>query len=393
MVWATRFELATSQSRTARATNCATPRCFYLITIFLISFVFNDIFPKTPINKPQSVKINIMKEDSQSKPIQPLLLAGLLLVYFLLCSQFLLKPVSNTEASNYLNFFQLTPTGQPVDYPRHNFLPLNLYFGPLKLWTQVFGYGLAPIRSFSVFCGAFVILIFFLILKNKLNVRNILSFIAILTLNPLFIHFSTNFDSTMALLLVITVLYSGIILLYRLKLKSLISFRRRRLIINWRSFVLKDTPPSRTKTIFSLATSILAITLIVGTLLIGLKQDISLRKLFIAIYQSKIIANSTKSNSQPNQQNTPVLVDQQYSSHLIVENILVARELGKDPLPIYWSISINSIEKQFKDQRGFWLLGSQKQTTSILSNQVQEYHETEFIAFDNFYARYFVTEK
>ena len=334
-----------------------------------------------------------MKENSQPKPAQPLLLAGLLLVYFLLCSQFLLKPVSNTEASNYLNFFQLTPTGQPVDYPRHNFLPLNLYFGPLKLWTQIFGYGLTPIRSFSVFCGAFVILIFFLILKNKLNVRNMLSFISILTLNPLFIYFSTNFDSTMALLLVTTVFYSGIILLYRLKLKSLISFRRRRLIVNWRSFILKDAPPSRTKTIFSLATSILAITLIIGTLLIGLEQDTSLRKLFVAIYQSKIATNSTKSNSQPNQQNIPVLVDQQYSSNLIVENILVARELGKDPLPIYWGISINSIEKQFKDQRGFWLLGNQKQTTSILSNQVQEYHEAEFIAFDNFYARYFVTEK
>ena len=220
-----------------------------------------------------------------------------------------------------------------------------------------------------------------------------LSFISILTLNPLFIHFSTNFDSTMALLLVTTVLYSGIILLYRLKLKSLISFRCRRLIVNWRSFILKDTPPSRTKTIFSLATSILAITLIIGTLLIGLKQDISLRKLFIAMYQSKIIANSTKSNSQPNQQNVPVLVDQQYSSNLIVENILVASELGKDPLPIYWSVSINSIEKQFKDQRGFWLLGNQKQTTSILRNQVQTYHEAEFIAFDNYSARYFVTEK
>ena len=345
------------------------------------------------INKPQSVKINRMKEDSQPKPIQPLLLAGLLLVYFLLCSQFLLKPVSNTEASNYLNFFQLTPTGQSVDYPRHNLLPLSLYFGPLKLWTQIFGYGLAPIRSFSVFCGAFVILIFFFLLKNKLNVRNMLSFIAILTLNPLFIHFSTNFDSTMALLLVITVLYSGIAVLYHLKLKSLISFRRRRLIINWRSFILKDTPPSRTKIIFSLATSILAITLIVGTLLIGLKQDISLRKLFIAMYQSKIIENSANNNSRINQQNIPVLVDQQYSSDLIVENILVARELGKDPLPIYWGISINSIEKQFKDQQGFWLLGSQKQATSTLSNQVQTYHEAEFIAFDNFYARYFVTEK
>ena len=32
VVWATRFELATSQSRTARATNCATPRYVYLIT-------------------------------------------------------------------------------------------------------------------------------------------------------------------------------------------------------------------------------------------------------------------------------------------------------------------------------------------------------------------------
>lgn len=197
----------------------------------------------------------------------------------------------------------------------------------------------------------------------------------------------------MALLLVITVLYSGIILLYRLKLKSLISFRCRRLIVNWRSFILKDAPPSRTKTIFSLATSILAIALIIGTLLIGLKQDTSLRKLFIAIYQSKITTNSANNNSQPNQQNVPVLVDKQYSSNLIVENILVARELGKDPLPIYWSVSINSIEKQFKDQRGFWLLGNQKQTTSILSNQVQEYHEAEFIAFDNFYAKYFVTEK
>ena len=111
------------------------------------------------------------------------------------------------------------------------------------------------------------------------------------------------------------------------------------------------------------------------------------------MYQSKITTNSTKSNSQPNQQNTPVLVDQQYSSNLIVENILVASELGKDPLPIYWSVSINSIEKQFKDQRGFWLLGNQKQTTSILRNQVQTYHEAEFIAFDNYSARYFVTEK
>ena len=175
-----------------------------------------------------------MKQKPHLKISHFLSLTGPLLIYFLLCSQFILKQVSNTEAANYLGFFQVPTSGQALVRPHHNFFPQNIYFSSLSFWTQIFGNTLTSVRSFSVFCGAGIILILFFILRNKLDTKNTFSIISISILNPVFIYFATEFDSVMALLLGMSIIYSAILLLYRLKLKELISFRHRRHLINWR---------------------------------------------------------------------------------------------------------------------------------------------------------------
>mgnify|MGYP000895212092 CR=1 FL=1 len=189
------------------------------------------------------------------------------------------------------------------------------------------------------------------------------------------------------------ILYAGLFLLYNVKLKDLISFKKRRPLINWRAVFPSVSSRSRAQITFSLFSSLAAIALIVSTLLIGLKQDTTLRKTFIAIYQLKIVENSAQNNNQSNQQNIPIIVDQHYSSSLIVENILVAKDLKKEPLSIHWGFSIGFIKKQLKDQQGFWLLSSQNQSSSSLKEQLSNYQETDFINFDHYSARYFVTQK
>ena len=334
-----------------------------------------------------------MKNNSSSRATRLLPLFALLLIYLMLCAQSIIRPVASSEASNYLNFFQLSTTGEPVSSSRHSLFTQDLYFATLSPWTNFFGSSLTSIRSFSVFCGAFIIFILFFILRGKLGTKRTLPLISIFVLNPLFIYLATSFDSHIVLLFVLFVLYAGLYFLYNVKLKDLISFRKRRPLINWRVDLPSDTSRSRAQTIFSLSSFLVAIALIVSTLLIGLKQDITLRKTFIAIYQSKTVENSVQNNSQSNQQKIPIIVDQHYSSSLVVENILVARELKKEPLSIYWGFSIDSIKKQLKDQQGFWLLSSQNQSSSSLKEQLSNYHETEFINFDHYSARYFVTQK
>lgn len=338
-----------------------------------------------------------MKKDSSSRVTQLLPLFALLLVYLMLCVQFITKPVANSEASNYLHFFQLSPTGESLSTPRHKLITQEVYFGPLSLWTTFFGSSLTSIRSFSVFCGAFIIFIFFFIFRNKLNTKKILSFISILTLNPLFIYFATSFDSSMELLLVLSIFYTGLFLLYRAKLKDLISFRYRRHLINWRALVLDSPTKTKSQTIFLLSTSLLAIALIIGTLLVGLKQDTSFRKILTAIYQSENIAtppiHPNKSNEQSNQQKSPLIVDQYYSSSLIVENLLVAKELGKTPLPFYWSFSLSSLEQQLKNPQDFWFLSKKDQSSSDLQKQFSKYRESESIKIDHYSVKHFVTER
>jgi len=338
-----------------------------------------------------------MKNNSSSRAARLLPLFALLLIYLMLCAQSIIRPIANSEASNYLNFFQLSSAGETVSFSRHSLFIQDFYFATLSPWTNFFGSSLTSIRSFSVFCGAFIIFILFFILffilRSKLDTKRTLPLISIFVLNPLFVHLATSFDSHIVLLLMLFVLYVGLYLLYNIKLKDLISFRKRRPLINWRAVFPSVSSRSRAQTIFSLFSFLVAIVLIISTLLIGLKQDTTLRKTFIAIYQSKIVENSAQNNSQSNQQNIPIIVDQHYSSSLIVENILVARELKKEPLSIHWGFSIGSIKKQLKDQQGFWLLSSQNQSSSSLKEQLSNYQETEFINFDHHSARYFVTEK
>lgn len=334
-----------------------------------------------------------MKNNSSSRAARLLPLFALLLIYLILCAQSIIRPVASSEASIYLNFFQLSSTGEPTSPLRHSLLIQDFYFAPLSLWTNFFGSSLTSIRSFSVFCGAFIIFILFFILRSKLSTKRTLPLISIFVLNPLFVHLATSFDSAITLLFVLFILHAGLYFLYNVKLKDLISFRKRRPLINWRADLPSDTSRSRAQTIFSLSSFLVAIALIISTLLIGLKQDTTLRKTFIAIYQSKIAENSVQNNSQSNQRNTPIIVDQQYSSSLVVENILVAKDLKKEPLSIHWGFSIDSIKKQFKDQQGFWLLSGQNQLSSNLQEQLSNYHETEFINFDHYSARYFVTQK
>lgn len=353
-----------------------------------------------------------MKQKSHLKISHFLSLTGLLLIYFLLCSQFILKQVSNTEAANYLGFFQVPASGQALARPHHNFFPQNIYFSLLSFWTQIFGNTFTSVRSFSVFCGAFIILILFFILKNKLDTKNTFSIISISVLNPIFIYFATEFDSVMALLLSMSIIYSAILLLYQLKLKELISFRHRRHLINWRSIILEGAPPSRAKTFFTLISSIFAIIIVISTLLVGLKQDVSIRKIFTAIYQSD--RSEQVETFQPNQANqseksTPaVYIAQTPSTSIYVENLLVAKELNKAPITLSWqdaldrSIGTKNLPVKFwivsfKDQqiddvqKSFSSQNSSK-TESVKKDQAL-YQEIESLKIDDISARYFKITK
>ena len=359
-----------------------------------------------------------MKQKSHLKFSHFLSLAGLLLIYFLLCSQFILKQVSNTEAANYLGFFQVPTSGQALVRPHHNFFPQNIYFSSLSFWTQIFGNTLTSVRSFSVFFGAGIILILFFILKNKLDTKNTFSIISISVLNPIFIYFATDFDSVMALLLGMSIIYSIILLLYQLKLKELISFRHRRHLINWRAIILERTPPSRAKTLFTLVSSILAVVFIVSTLLVGLKQDLSIRKIFAAIYQSDHsgqveISQSSQANqsSQASQseKSTPVVyITQTPSKSIYVENLLVAKELNKVPLSLSWQDALDkSIDTKNLPVK-FWIVSLKGQqiddVQKFLSSQnfsktesekkdLAFYQEIESLKFDDISAKYFKITK
>lgn len=365
-----------------------------------------------------------MKQKSHLKISHFLLLTGLLLIYFLLCSQFILKQVSNTEAANYLGFFQVPTSGQALVSPHHNFFSQNIYFSSLSFWTQIFGNTLTSVRSFSVFCGAGIILILFFILKNKLDTKNTFSIISISTLNPIFIYFATEFDSVMVLLLGMSIIYSAILLLYRLKLKELISFRHRRHLINWRSIILESAPPSRAKTFFTLISSIFAIIIIISTLLVGLKQDVSIRKIFTAIYQSDRSeqvevsqpsqANQSNQVNQSNQANqseksTPaVYVTQTPSASIYVENLLVAKELNKTPITLSWqdvldrSIGTKNLPTKFwivsfKDQQiddiQKFLPSQNSSKTESEKKDLALYQEIESLKFDDISAKYFKNTK
>ena len=201
----------------------------------------------------------------------------------------------------------------------------------------------------------------------------------------------------MELLLVLSIFYTGLFLLYRAKLKDLISFRHRRHLINWRALVLDSPTKTKSQTIFLLSTSFLAIALIISTLLVGLKQDTSFRKILTAIYQSEntstLLIHPNESNEQSNQQKSPLIVDQYYSSSLIVENLLVAKELGKIPLPFYWSFSLSSLEQQLKNPQDFWFLSEKDQSSPDFQKQFSRYRESESIKIDHYSVKHFVTER
>ena len=353
-----------------------------------------------------------MKQKPYLKISHFLSLAGLLLIYFLLCSQFILKQVSNTEAANYLGFFQVPASGQALVRPHHNFFPQNIYFSSLSFWTQIFGNTLTSVRSFSVFCGAFIILILFFILKNKLDAKNTFSIISISVLNPVFIYFATEFDSIMALLLGMSIIYSAILLLYRLKLKELISFRHRRHLINWRSIILESTPPSRAKTFFTLISSIFAIIIIISTLLVGLKQDVSIRKIFTAIYQSdrsEQVESSQSNQANQSEKSTPtVYVTQTPSASIYVENLLVAKELNQTPIILSWQDALDRSIGTKNLPLKFWIVSfkdyqiddvqkilpsqNSSKTESAKKDQAL-YQEIESLKIDDISAKYFKITK
>ena len=353
-----------------------------------------------------------MKQKPHLKISHFLSLAGLLLIYFLLCSQFILKQVSNTEAANYLGFFQVPTSGQASVRPHHNFFPQNIYFGSLNLWTQIFGNTLTSVRSFSIFCGASIILILFFILKNKLDTKNTFSIISVSTLNPVFIYFATDFDSVMALLLGMSIIYSAILLLYQLRLKELISFRHRRHLINWRSIILESAPPSRAKTFFTLISSIFAIIIIISTLLVGLKQDVSIRKIFTAIYQSdrseQVESSQSNQANQSEKSTSAVYITQTPSKSIYVENLLVAKELNKVPLSLSWQDALDkSIDTKNLPVK-FWIVSFKDQqiddVQKFLSNQDSSktestkkdlalYQEIESLKIDDISAKYFKITK
>ena len=353
-----------------------------------------------------------MKQKPHLKISHFLSLAGLLLIYFLLCSQFILKQVSNTEAANYLGFFQVPASGQALVRPHHNFFPQNIYFSSLSFWTQIFGNTLTSVRSFSVFCGAFIILILFFILKNKLDAKNTFSIISISVLNPVFIYFATEFDSIMALLLGMSIIYSAILLLYRLKLKELISFRHRRHLINWRSIILESTPPSRAKTFFTLISSIFAIIIIISTLLVCLKQDVSIRKIFTAIYQSdrsEQVESSQSNQANQSEKSTPtVYVTQTPSASIYVENLLVAKELNQTPIILSWQDALDRSIGTKNLPLKFWIVSfkdyqiddvqkilpsqNSSKTESAKKDQAL-YQEIESLKIDDISAKYFKITK
>lgn len=353
-----------------------------------------------------------MKQKPHLKISHFLSLAGLLLIYFLLCSQFILKQVSNTEAANYLGFFQVPTSGQASVRPHHNFFPQNIYFSSLSFWTQIFGNTLTSVRSFSVFCGAGIILVLFFILRNKLDAKNTFSIISISVLNPVFIYFATEFDSIMALLLGMSIIYSAILLLYRLKLKELISFRHRRHLINWRSIILENAPPSRVKTFFTLISSIFAIIIIISTLLVGLKQDVSIRKIFTAIYQSdrsEQVESSQSNQANQSEKSTPaVYVTQTPSASIYVENLLVAKELNQTPITLSWQDALDRSINTKNLPTKFWIISFKDQqvddvqkilpsqnsskTESAKKDQAS-YQEIESLKFDDISAKYFKITK
>ena len=86
-------------------------------------------------------------------------------------------------------------------------------------------------------------------------------------------------------------------------------------------------------------------------------------------------------------------MDQYYSSSLIVENLLVAKELGKTPLPFHWSFSLSSFEQQLKSPQDFWFLSKNNQSYSDFQKQFSKYRESESIKIDHYSAKHFVTEK
>ena len=353
-----------------------------------------------------------MKQKSHLKISHFLSLAGLLLIYFLLCSQFILKQVSNTEAANYLNFFQVPTIGQALVGPHHNFFPQNIYFSSLSFWTQIFGNTLTSVRSFSVFCGAGIILVLFFILRNKLDAKNTFSIISISVLNPIFISFATEFDPVMALLLGMSIIYSAILLLYQLKLKELISFRHRRHLINWRPVILESAPPSRAKTFFTLISSIFAIIIIISTLLVGLKQDVSIRKIFTAIYQSdrsEQVEVSQPSQANQSEKSTPaVYITQTPSASIYIENLLVAKELNQTPITLSWQDALDRSIGTKNLPVKFWIVSFkdhqvddvQKILPSQNSSKIEStkkdlalYQEIESLKIDDISARYFKITK
>lgn len=353
-----------------------------------------------------------MKQKPHLKISHFLSLTGLLLIYFLLCSQFILKQVSNTEAANYLGFFQVPTSGQASVRPHHNFFPQNIYFSSLSFWTQIFGNTLTSVRSFSVFCGAGIILVLFFILRNKLDAKNTFSIISISVLNPVFIYFATEFDSIMALLLGMSIIYSAILLLYRLKLKELISFRHRRHLINWRSIILESAPPSRVKTFFTLISSIFAIIIIISTLLVGLKQDVSIRKIFTAIYQSdrsEQVESSQSNQANQSEKSTPeVYVTQTPSASIYVENLLVAKELNQTPIILSWQDALDRSIGTKNLPLKFWIVSfkdyqiddvqkilpsqNSSKTESAKKDQAL-YQEIESLKIDDISAKYFKITK
>lgn len=353
-----------------------------------------------------------MKQKSHLKISHFLSLAGLLLIYFLLCSQFILKQVSNTEAANYLGFSQVPTSGQALVSPHHNFFPQNIYFSSLSFWTQIFGTTLISFRSFSILCGAFIILILFFILKNKLDTKNTFSIISISVLNPIFIYFATEFDSVMALLLGMSIIYSAILLLYRLRLNELISFRHRRHLINWRSIILESVPPSRAKTFFTLISSIFAIIIIISTLLVGLKQDVSIRKIFTAIYQSdrsEQVESSQSNQANQSEKSTPtVYVTQTPSASIYVENLLVAKELNQTPIILSWQDALDRSIGTKNLPLKFWIVSfkdyqiddvqkilpsqNSSKTESAKKDQAL-YQEIESLKIDDISAKYFKITK
>lgn len=216
----------------------------------------------------------------------------------------------------------------------------------------------------------------------------------------------------MALLLGMSIVYSAILLLYRLKLKELISFRHRRHLINWRSIILESTPPSRAKTFFTLISSIFAIIIIISTLLVGLKQDVSIRKIFTAIYQSdrsEQVESSQSNQANQSEKSTPtVYVTQTPSASIYVENLLVAKELNQTPIILSWQDALDRSIGTKNLPLKFWIVSfkdyqiddvqkilpsqNSSKTESAKKDQAL-YQEIESLKIDDISAKYFKITK